>query len=150
MTAMKDLTLAESVAFARAFQAYLRYNHWVPESHLERATFLAQQWLRKYNLDFSDRDFGIDMVHALRIRRLFVLQWDDDEIERMTDAFNWWFDAAMRHYQRTTQWIQPPQAHARPYGTFYGMMPSEDSDAFSLVSSAEAVPLSQSDFGLHV
>jgi len=34
MTAMKDLTLAESVAFAEAFKAYVCHNHWVSESKL--------------------------------------------------------------------------------------------------------------------
>lgn len=128
-----------SAAFAEAFQAYVRSNHLVFEPKLERARFLAQQWFLNHNLDrlqqadtdiftFFGSGFGGDMVHDLRIRQCFSIQWDDDELERMADAFDWWFDAAMRHYQRAAQWIMPliQEGQGRPYGAFYGMMPAED------------------------
>ncbi len=117
----------EFIEFAQAFQAYLRYHHWVSESQLELTRQLVETWSRKNadRLQQNRRTFGEDMVHALRIR--FVTQWDADEIERMADAFDEWFAAAMQHYQRTGRWIQPPtQGQGRPYGTFYGMMPAED------------------------
>ncbi len=121
------LTTVQELGFARAFQAYLRYHHWIFES--QRARFLAANWIRKNagRLQQNRRTFGEDMVHALRIRQCFVTQWNADEIERMANAFEEWFAAAMQHYQRTGRWIQlPTQGQGRPYGTFYGLLPAED------------------------